>query len=91
MGAFELTKLATKLILSEFASFNEDLVSGISDSKVFVWILGIIFALILIIIMLNLLISFINDSYERFTNFQKTVFLFEKIGLIGDYDRTMNL
>ena len=90
MGVFELTKLATKLILSDFASFDEDLVSGLSDSKVFVWIIGIIFALILIIIMINLLIAFINDSYEKFTNFQRTVFLFEKIGFISNYEKSMS-
>lgn len=41
------------------------MVSGMDDSQTYVWIIGIIFALILIIIMLNLLIAFINDSYAK--------------------------
>ena len=68
LDTFDLTKLATKLILADFASFDEDMISNLSDSKVFVWIIGMIFALILIIIMLNLLIAFINDSYEKLAN-----------------------
>ena len=61
-----MTKLATKLLLSDFASFDEDMISELTDSAVFVWIIGIAFALILIIILLNLLIAFISDSYANF-------------------------
>lgn len=43
----------------------------------------------LIIIMLNLLIAFINDSYEKFVNFQRILFLFGKF--ISDYEITISL
>ena len=36
LDTFGLTKLATKLILGDFASFDEDMISILSDSKVFV-------------------------------------------------------
>lgn len=49
-----------------------------------------IFALILIIVMLNLLIAFINDSYAKLANMQKAAFLFEKIGLIIDLENSMS-
>ena len=61
-------KVATKLLLADFASFDEDMVSNLTDSKEFVWIIGMAFALVLIIIMLNLLIAFINDSYAKLAN-----------------------
>ena len=44
------------------------MVSVLADSQVFVWLLGILFALILIIIMLNLLIAFVNNSYAKLAN-----------------------
>ena len=68
LGTFELTKIATKLLLADFASFDEDMVTGLTDSKEYVWAIGMIFALVLIIIMLNLLIAFINDSYAKLAN-----------------------
>lgn len=81
--------MGTKLILGDFASFDYDMVNNMSDIEVFAWIIGMVFALILIIIMLNLLIAFVNDSYDKFVNIKQEAFLIGKIGLIVDLEKRM--
>lgn len=54
-----------KVLLGDFDSFTEAMDESITNSDVFIWIIFFICTLLLVIIMLNLLIAFINDSYVK--------------------------
>ena len=52
-----------KLLLGDFDAFDNSLNSEKTGSEIAVWILFFLCTLILMIVILNLLIAFINDSY----------------------------
>ena len=60
-----MLKISHKVLLGDFDTFEEVMNSEITESEVFIWILFFFCTLLLMIIMLNLLIAFINDSYEN--------------------------
>ena len=60
-----MLKISHKVLLGDFDTFEEVMNSEITESEVFIWILFFLCTLLLMIIMLNLLIAFINDSYEN--------------------------
>ena len=57
--------MSHKLLLGDFDSFDEAMQEEVTGSEFCVWILFFLCTLMLVIIMLNLLIAFINDSYEN--------------------------
>ena len=54
-----------KLLLGDFNKFDDILTSEKTGSETVIWILFFLCTLILMIIILNLLIAFINDSYNH--------------------------
>ena len=60
-----MLRISHKLLLGDFGGFDEVMVKEVTGSEVFVWILFFFCTLLLMIIMLNLLIAFISDSYEN--------------------------
>ena len=60
-----MIKISHKVLLGDFDTFEEVMANEITGSEFFVWILFFFCTLLLMIIMLNLLIAFINDSYEN--------------------------
>ena len=60
-----MLKISHKVLLGDFDAFEEVMSESITQSELFVWILFFLCTLFLMIIMLNLLIAFINDSYEN--------------------------
>ena len=60
-----MLKISHKVLLGDFDTFEEVMSESITQSELFVWILFFLCTLFLMIIMLNLLIAFINDSYEN--------------------------
>ena len=60
-----MIKISHKVLLGDFDRFDEVMEESITGSELFVWILFFLCTLLLMIIMLNLLIAFINDSYEN--------------------------
>ena len=60
-----MIKISHKVLLRDFDTFEEAMSSEIAESEVFIWILSFFCTLLLMIIMINLLIAFINDSYEN--------------------------
>ena len=63
---------------------------SITDSELFVWILFFLCTLLLMIIMLNLLIAFINASYENLIQSKEVAFISEQVVLIVDIEREMS-
>jgi len=61
-----MIKISHKLLLGDFDNFDNAMQEEVTGSETFVWILFFFCTLLLVIIMLNLLIAFINDSYESF-------------------------
>ena len=60
-----MLKISHKVLLGDFDAFDEVMQENVTQSELFVWILFFLCTLLLMIIMLNLLIAFINDSYEN--------------------------
>ena len=60
-----MLRISHKLLLGDFGGFDEVMVKEVTGSEVFVWLLFFFCTLLLMIIMLNLLIAFISDSYEN--------------------------
>ena len=60
-----MIKVTHKVLLGEFGDFDELMTIENTGLDFFVWLLFFLCTLILVIIMLNLLIAFINDSYEN--------------------------
>ena len=60
-----MIKISHKLLLGDFDNFDEVMQKDVTESEFCVWILFFFCTLLLMIIMLNLLIAFINDSYEN--------------------------
>ena len=54
-----------KLLLGDFEAFDENLNSDKTGSEIIIWILFFLCTLILMIVILNLLIAFISDSYAH--------------------------
>ena len=60
-----MLKISHKVLLGDFDAFDEAMHKDVTDSEFFIWILFFFCTLLMMIIMLNLLIAFINDSYEN--------------------------
>ena len=60
-----MIKISHKLLLGDFGSFDDAMQEEVTGSEFFVWVLFFLCTLLLMIIMLNLLIAFISDSYEN--------------------------
>ena len=60
-----MLKISHKVLLGDFDAFEEVMSKEVTNSEFFIWILFFFCTLLLMIIMLNLLIAFINDSYEN--------------------------
>ena len=60
-----------------------------TGSELFVWVLFFFCTLLLMIIMLNLLIAFISDSYENLVQSKEIAFISERVGLIAYIEREM--
>ena len=63
-NTFDMIKFSYKLMLGDFDSYDEAMNEEQTDSGVIVWILFFTSTMLLMIVMLNLLIAFINDTYE---------------------------
>ena len=84
-----MIKISHKMLLGDFDSFDEAMQEDVTGSEVFVWIIFFFCTLLLMIIMLNLLIAFINDSYENLIQSKERAFLSERVGLIAYIEREM--
>ena len=60
-----MIKISHKLLLGDFGGFDDAMQKEVTGSEFFVWVLFFFCTLLLMIIMLNLLIAFISDSYEN--------------------------
>ena len=58
-----MIKISHKVLLGDFDRFDEVMSEEGTGPEVFVWLLFFFCTLLLMIIMLNLLISFIGDTY----------------------------
>ena len=58
------------MMLGDFELFNEALGEDVIGSTIsnYAWIIFVISTLLIVIILLNLLIAFISDSYEEIVN-----------------------
>lgn len=68
-------KISHKVLLGDFETFDEIMNQDTTGSESFIWILFVLFTLLLMIIMLNLLIAFINDSYENLIQSKDAAFI----------------
>ena len=59
-----MIKISHKLLLGDFGGFNDAMQKEVTGSEFFAWVLFFLCTLLLMI-MLNLLIAFISDSYEN--------------------------
>ena len=86
-----MIKISHKVLLGDFDTFEEVMSSEITESEVFIWILFFFCTLLLMIIMLNLLIAFINDSYENLIQSKDVAFISERVALIAYIEREMRI
>lgn len=82
-----MIKISHKVLLGDFDSFEEVMQEEVTGSEVCVWILFFFCTLLLMIIMLNLLIAFINDSYENMILSKDITFFSERVDLIAYIER----
>ena len=86
-----MIKISHKVLLGDFDTFEEVMSSEITESEGFIWILFFFCTLLLMIIMLNLLIAFINDSYENLIQSKDVAFISERVSLIAYIEREMRI
>ena len=84
-----MIKVSHKLLLGDFDGFDDAMQEEMTGSEFFVWVLFFFCTLLLMIIMLNLLIAFINDSYENLIQSKEIAFVSERVGLIAYIEREM--
>ena len=72
-----MLKISHKVLLGDFDTFEEVMSNEITESEVFIWIL------------FNLLIAFINDSYENLIQSKDVAFISERVALIAYIEREM--
>lgn len=56
----------------------------------FIWLIFMVATLILVIVMLNLLIAFISDSYDDVVSKKDSAFLFERCEIIYHIDEGLD-
>ena len=78
-----------KLLLGDFNGFDDSMQKEVTGSEFFVWVLFFLCTLLLMIIMLNLLIAFISDSYENLVQSKDIAFISERVNLIAYIEREM--
>ena len=74
-----MLQLMYKLLLGDFDSFDDNLNSDKTGSQAAIWILFFLCTLLLMIVILNLLIAFINDSYNHVVEKKEIAFTFELV------------
>lgn len=74
-----MIKVTHKVLLGEFGEFDEIMTIENTGLDAYVWALFFLCTLILVIIMLNLLIAFINDSYENLVTTKHVAFVYERV------------
>ena len=84
-----MIKISHKVLLGDFDAFDEVMQDSVTQSEFYVWILFFLCTLLLMIIMLNLLIAFINDSYENLIQSKDVAFISERVALIAYIEREM--
>ena len=84
-----MLKISHKVLLGDFDAFDEVMSDNVTQSELYVWILFFLCTLLLMIIMLNLLIAFINDSYENLIQSKDIAFISERVALIAYIEREM--
>jgi len=85
-----MIRISHQLLLGDFDNFDIVMQKEVTGSEIFVWLLFFFCTLLLMIIMLNLLIAFINDSYENLIQSKDIAFISERIGLIASLEREMD-
>ena len=86
---FHMLKISHKVLLGDFDTFEEVMAESVTQSEIYVWLLFFLCTLFLMIIMLNLLIAFINDSYENLIQSKDVAFISERVNLIAYMEREM--
>ena len=84
-----MLKISHKVLLGDFDTFEEVMAESVTQSEIYVWLLFFLCTLFLMIIMLNLLIAFINDSYENLIQSKDVAFISERVNLIAYMEREM--
>ena len=69
-------KTMYNLLLGDFDNFNETLSPDNTGTDIFVFILFCCCTIFLVIVMLNLLIAFVSDSYVKALEIKDIVFLY---------------
>ena len=86
-----MLKISHKVLLGDFDTFEEVMAESVTQSEIYVWLLFFLCTLFLMIIMLNLLIAFINDSYENLIQSKDVAFISERVNLIAYMEREMGI
>eukprot|EP00828_Plagiopyla_frontata_P018994 TRINITY_DN2428_c0_g1_i5.p1 TRINITY_DN2428_c0_g1~~TRINITY_DN2428_c0_g1_i5.p1 ORF type:complete len:227 (+),score=11.35 TRINITY_DN2428_c0_g1_i5:150-830(+) len=85
-NSFDMLQLMYKLLLGDFNSFDDNLNSDKTGSQAATWIIFFLCTLLLMIVILNLLIAFINDSYNHVVEKKEIAFTFEQVQLLAQID-----
>lgn len=83
MGSFTLFY---RLLLGDFNQYDD---LDVIDSY-FLWVVMLIFTLLLVIVLLNLLISIISDSFSKVFSVKKQARTYELLNLINAVDRSLS-
>lgn len=86
---FESFNSFYRLILGDFEGFDE--ISQNSVAFSLVWVSFLIGTLIIMIVMLNLLISIISDTYGKVSGMNKLANAYEKTGIIIEIEKKFSL
>ena len=89
-STFDLIQFSYKLMLGDFDWYDETINIDQPDSGTITFILFFTSTMILMIVMLNLLIAFINDTYESTISKQDSAFLYEQIRIIAEIEKAMS-
>ena len=87
---YEMTKWQSlqafyRALLGDFGSMN----SMVSDLDILSWIIFLCMSLLMMIIMLNLLIAIISDTYDKVMGVEKLANAYEKTNIIVDIEKTL--
>lgn len=88
VGQWQIFTLFYRLMLGDFGLYDEELTNV--ENNIFLWILMILFTLLLSVIMLNLLISIIGETFSKVRNAESSMKFYELYSIITEIEDSLS-
>ena len=90
VSRFTVFQYTYRLILGDTAGYLQDTTSTAPKLDVLLWFFFVIGSFVMVIVMLNLLISIISDTYDQVVGASTLTNNFERALIINEYEKSMD-